>query len=527
MASSRPARPGRNGRRREWESCDARRACSAVTMGNVNAFRGSTGVSRRATGHSRVCQWHGDVTTCARFNHSTEADDFRLFLLKTRTECHQKTSCTTFLFDNKHVLCIIRHLCCCATFLGYFMSDFYTGSPLDPEDLWFRDDFIDQLWELLRSEHVLLTAPRRTGKTSVMDHMAAKPRCGYSTVSVFVQDLDHPGEFLLTLLDAFHEKHPGLFHSIFDRSSKWIGDVLGRFGEIEFAGFKVALRQQNPRWKDDWKSLGDSDFFALVRKANKPLLFIVDEFPDLILNMKQNHPDLVRPFLAWFRGHFLNPHPKQDNLRWLLGGSVNLSSTLDAMGSIDLINALHDERLPVFTAEQVSEFVRRMLSDRNVDMDASVPDAVARRIGRPVPLFLQLLTQDLFRIWKREGRPLVLDDVHTAYSDLLVSSGARDKLQHYYSRITQYYDEPKRSAAYAILAKLSVSAVALDRPVLFQEFDRVALEHGRDKPEHERRRLFNQLLRDLENDFYVAEIAANQYDFASGLLKDWWRKYYA
>lgn len=98
---------------------------------------------------------------------------------------------------------------------------------------------------------------------------------------------------------------------------------------------------------------------------------------------------------------------------------------------------------------------------------------------------------------------------------------------HYYSRISQYYDEPKRSAAYAILAKMSVSPVALERSESLQEFDRVVLVSGKEIPEHERKRLFNQLLRDLENDFYVAETTPNQYDFASGLLKDWWRKYYA
>lgn len=181
------------------------------------------------------------------------------------------------------------------------MSDFYTGSPLDPDDLWFRDDFIRWMWELLRTEHVLLTAPRRTGKTSVMDHMAARPQGGYSAVSVFVQDLDHPGEFLLTLLDAFHEKYPKLFRTTFQKSSHWIGRVLDRVKEIGVAGFKVALRQQNPKWRDDWKSLGDSDFFALMRQARTPLLFIVDEFPDLILNMKRAHPELVRPFLPTFR----------------------------------------------------------------------------------------------------------------------------------------------------------------------------------------------------------------------------------
>jgi hypothetical protein len=38
------------------------------------------------------------------------------------------------------------------------MIDFYLGSPLEPEDLWFRDEFIDQLWQTLNNEHVVLSA---------------------------------------------------------------------------------------------------------------------------------------------------------------------------------------------------------------------------------------------------------------------------------------------------------------------------------------------------------------------------------
>lgn len=37
----------------------------------------------------------------------------------------------------------------------------------------------------------------------------------------------------------------------------------------------------------------------------------------------------------------------------------------------------------------------------------------------------------------------------------------------------------------------------------------------------------NRLMRDLENDFYVAEVNSGRFDFASGLIKQWWRKYYA
>jgi hypothetical protein len=54
--------------------------------------------------------------------------------------------------------------------------DFYTGSVIEAEDLLFREAFIDHLWETLESMHVLLKAPRRCGKTSVMEHLRRYPR---------------------------------------------------------------------------------------------------------------------------------------------------------------------------------------------------------------------------------------------------------------------------------------------------------------------------------------------------------------
>ncbi len=173
------------------------------------------------------------------------------------------------------------------------------------------------------------------------------------------------------------------------------------------------------------------------------------------------------------------------------------------------------------------DFVRRMLTDRNVEMAAEVPAKVAGRLGRPIPMFMQMLTQDLYRIWKRTETRLSVSDVDSAFDELIGSSSARDKLQHYYSRIARYYDEPKRSAAHALLDQLSVTADGLAREAMRGIFERIVHDQGTDLPEYARKQIFNELLRDLENDFYVEEIAAGRYDFASGLLRAWWRKYYA
>jgi hypothetical protein len=43
-------------------------------------------------------------------------------------------------------------------------NQFYVGQVVDPEDLFFRDAFISELWNTLQRQHVILTAPRRSGK---------------------------------------------------------------------------------------------------------------------------------------------------------------------------------------------------------------------------------------------------------------------------------------------------------------------------------------------------------------------------
>ena len=73
--------------------------------------------------------------------------------------------------------------------------EFYTGAPVDSSDLMFRDVFLAELWEALQTRHVLLTAPRRTGKTSVMDHLRDVPQHGFTVIYQNVQDLTHPADF--------------------------------------------------------------------------------------------------------------------------------------------------------------------------------------------------------------------------------------------------------------------------------------------------------------------------------------------
>jgi len=412
------------------------------------------------------------------------------------------------------------------------VPEFYTGSPVDSDDLRFRDDFLAELWDL-DSKHVLLTAPRRTGKTSVMDHLKHVPKGGFIVVSVNVQDLTHPADFFQTILDAFLDHHPHFFRDTLAAGWGLLKGALAKIGEVGGGGFKIALRESDPNWRDNWRQHGDR-FLTQIRKHKQKVLLVVDELPDMLLSLQQEDSKLLGEFLAWRRSQRQDPHPKDDAVHWLIGGSVNLKGSLDSLGYVDRINELEDVPLPPLTESQVAEFVKEMLTGRGAAFDDSLPGRLIERLGRPIPLFMQMGTQDLYRLWKRRRKAveatslrLTAEDVDQVFDDLVKSSAAQDKLQHYYSRIARYYIEPSLSAAYELLSKLSLTQSGLTRANLSEEFDRVLDDAGQEMPSHERKRHFNQLLRDLENDFYVAEVSDDQYDFASGVLKSWWKKYYA
>ena len=406
------------------------------------------------------------------------------------------------------------------------IPEFYTGAPVDPVDLRFRAAFVAELWRTLRAGHAVLTAPRRTGKTSVMDYLRDHPENGFSVVSINVQDLTHPADFFQVLLDGFHDAHPDFVRDQLAAGWGLVSGVLGRIDEVGVGSFKLALRGSDPDWRKNWRQHGDT-FLTQSRNTGVPIVFIIDEFPDMLLNLSRENRALLREFLAWFRTQRQSPAPSRDSIRWLVGGSVNLAGTLDSLGLVDLINDLEDVSLPPLTNRDIETFVTEMLSGRDVPFDDDVSQRLIARLGRPIPLFMQMAAQDLYRLWKREQRRIAAADVDSVFDAMIIGSAARTRLQHYHSRIGQYYADPNRSIAHTLLGQISVSTSGLRRATLLQETERALMDLGVTPVAHERRQLFNRLLLDLENDFYIVEVEEWVYDFASGVLKSWWRKYHA
>ncbi len=207
---------------------------------------------------------------------------------------------------------------------------------------------------------------------------------------------------------------------------------------------------------------------------------------------------------------------------------MNIRGTLDEQGLIKQINDLKTEILPTIQQEEVASFVSMMLDARKVSYDNSLIPRIYQLLGEPIPYFLQLFTQELYRYWKRKN-PDFLNARHaeSVFQHALLGEAAHDKLQHYYSRIQLYYPQKDQEIAYLLLDALSLADNGISEKGLFSKYQKQQLEQSNQEPVRTMQHSFKRLLLRLESDFYISKQDDGLYGFNSFLLKTWWRKNWA
>jgi hypothetical protein len=403
------------------------------------------------------------------------------------------------------------------------MADFIVGSPTRGMDFWFRNEFLKNLWTSIRKHNVLIIAPRRIGKTSVMYRMLDHPKNNWLVIHLNVEELKTPEDFFITLVDAIREHQPAYLKDNLAKSWDYLKGIFSRIEKIEVYEFKIELRKSEDLRKN-WEGLANQ-LMDRVFASGEKVLFIIDEFPDMLNGILGNSPDSHETFLHWFR--IIREKSLNHDVRWLIGGSVNLVASLEKQGKVKMVNDLKPELLGPFNPEEVKEFVTRMFKKNRVSFDSTVIPQILELLGSPIPYFLQMLTQELYRKWKRnKAEPLSADTVTKVFNKTLLGEMARDKLLHYRSRIDIHYPPEEREAAHYLLNKLSLSEDGISRNTLFDLYRQVEEKKTGGRVGPILGQSFQRLLLYLQSDFYIEEIRDGYYDFASRLLKTWWKKYY-
>jgi hypothetical protein len=396
------------------------------------------------------------------------------------------------------------------------MPSNFVGPPVRGKDCYGRDGFVDLVWEKLSFGHVILAAPRRFGKTSVMYRLIDAPRWDYRLVHCDLEHFVEPADLLTALVVQF-SKDDVLSRIVSSLSyvprKTWTG-FRNIVEEIEIHKLKVKLKEQiRPRWQESGEEL-----FEAVAGSNYTVVFILDEFAVMIDQMART-PALreeARAMLRWLR--HLRQSPRTKNLRFLVAGSIGIGHVLNELGENTAINDFEHLKLQPFPAPVADRFLQELSASHGFPLSPAVRTKILQLIGTRVPYFLQIMFSEISQSYKQIEAAPTPASVQALYRDAVLGSTCKTYFDHYYGRLRDYYEPHQEKAAKAMLQRLA-ALVELRRESCFQIYQ----EHsGTGNIES-----FNNLMAHLENDFYITFDARKKaYQFSCNLLRDWWLRHY-
>lgn len=393
-------------------------------------------------------------------------------------------------------------------------------------------DFYGRQWEqrhfqelLSRQKNILITAPRRVGKTELsyklLDWASSE---GWCTAYGDVQHAKNEADFFNELAKMLEE----------------VGISAGAVDQIKNAS--SALRKLMPSAK---LSSGDhsievsltpaaEDAFATARlcidqlltalaKEGKNVMLCLDEMPIFLSTLCKEADGEARAahILHWFRKIRVAPNMRQ-HVRWLLCGSIGLDTFVELRGLAGSINDLKPEKLGPFEDAIAIEFLKYR-AGRGVEK-FKMPDEMAAeilaRIGWPLPYYLSLIVEEMKAIPPSMRSPQypTSADVETAYASL-VSPDKRMQFSHWVGRLDLQFDEITKISAHLLLKACCHKPVGVAKSRLRQLMVKNRPAQDSDALERD----LVSLLGTLQRDGYLHSEDGSRWAFRSFLLRDFWK----
>ncbi len=159
--------------------------------------------------------------------------------------------------------------------------------------------------------NILLAAPRRFGKTSVLYNLMDEPRFNSKIVHTDLESVTEAAEMIVQLLEELAKDES------FDDSVGKIGFVKKSWGffrknfeELDLHFAKVKLREEI---REDWQTKG-KEIFQRIAQLDSTVIFILDEFPMMLDAMLKNgRRNEAKTLLRWFRSLRISPAMTKQN----------------------------------------------------------------------------------------------------------------------------------------------------------------------------------------------------------------------
>lgn len=385
------------------------------------------------------------------------------------------------------------------------------GAPVVGDDLFGREQELAYIWRMLeRGAHVLMTAPRRVGKTSLMRELERDPRDGWIVAYADVEACTEPGGVIAEILGEIAEKEE--FKKRYrDEMSDLFGKISERVSSISVATLKAEIRSAV---KSNWKREAEK-FRNLLRSStsnDRKLLIIIDELPIPINNMLKNEEKRreAEIFLSWLR-KLRQDQKLRNKVHTLVGGSIGMEGVMRRMGKSSLINDMKTYHLPSWSKETAAKFLRKLSEREQFQLGESSIEEMLALLQDPIPYHVHLFFEKLQTELADKSGLMSAESIKRCFDEQLAGFQGTAHLEHYKEKLESIFETQEEKS----MAREILKAACMQQNGIKNSDINTANSEGK--------KTIQLVLNEFIAEKFLA-IENGNVRFCSNLLRCWWRK---
>jgi uncharacterized protein len=380
------------------------------------------------------------------------------------------------------------------------------GNWVSGERFWGREADIASFTRFLdEGAHLLLVAPRRMGKTSLMREVARLVEHRFTCLFLDLERGSTAADAIVELSLAARP-HAGL--------AKRIGEVFRSIGsvfdEIQIDDLRVKLHDA---LAGDWQAKGDRILNVLAEQERGTVIFI-DELPILVNRLLRSEGSRITPagkvaadqFVSWIRAA---AQRHQGRIRFVISGSIGLAPVLRQAGLSATMNSFTPFDLAPWDWEAAKGCLLALASNYELDLPTAAVSRILARLGCCIPHHVQMFFSHVYEDARHRGSLVCsTTDIDRVYGERMLSARGHAELDHLVERLRMIFDDEQAELAIALLSETAAVGELTPSAARLLVADPKTLR---------------ELLGTLEHDGYLRR-EDDGYRFVSGLFGDWWRE---
>jgi len=370
-------------------------------------------------------------------------------------------------------------------------------------EYYFPRPFIETcIWdEINKGNHVLIAAPRRVGKSSVMQAMLENhpenTRCFFENIQGIKSEEEYYQRFYELLVKCLDR---------FGKGKKWL-EIFIRgitIEEITTGGIKFGDK------KDFDFAEGINRVLTEIKKNKIRVVLLLDELPEVLFNLhKQKRDEEASHILNHLRELRQNPEIR-GHLSLVLAGSVGIQHVVKVIeGRINDLNDFNPVPFEPLTREEAKQYITWATPEATVQYDPSLVEYLLDRVGHYIPFFINLMLDEINKAALKTNNPLISTaDIDAAAAAIVKNS---DHFKEWKNRLNDYFASTEKTFLQEILV-----CIAHEGRISHQRLFDYAVKH-------QLQDTYMELVQGLEHDGYIFE-QNEDFVFISPFLQAFWKR---